>query len=174
MKTYDRPTRNITEVPSDSYHRNKSSNFIKIWKDNSWQFFIGKDGLLHMTVAYWYKVYYNEYSNCPTKCDLFSLLHFCNFCRQLYMFRVLTLIIWSSYNCNYSFWYWLTGSTTICSRWELMVVNAVISMSWIRHLLGPRAELDPLKRSTLCSARNLTPIPRTSSIFRAYYAVQLW
>jgi len=34
----------------------------------------------------------------------FSLLYFC---RQLYMFRVLTPIIRSSYNCNYSLWYWL-------------------------------------------------------------------
>ena len=33
---------------------------------------------------------------------VFSLLHFC---RQLYMFRVLTPIIRSSYSCNYSFWY---------------------------------------------------------------------
>ena len=49
----------------------------------------------------------------PTRCDLFSLLHFC---RQLYMFQVLTPIIRSSYNCNYSFWYWLTESTTIRSR----------------------------------------------------------
>jgi len=54
-----------------------------------------------------------EFNNCPTRCDLFSLL---NFCRQLYMFRVLTPIIRSSYNCNYSFWYWLTGSTTMRSR----------------------------------------------------------
>jgi len=46
----------------------------------------------------------HEFNNCPTRCDLFSLLHFC---RQLYMFRVLTPIIRSSYNCNYSFWYWL-------------------------------------------------------------------
>jgi len=51
-----------------------------------------------------------EFNNCPTRCDLFSLLHFC---RQLYMFRVLTPIIRSSYSCNYSFWYSLTGSTTI-------------------------------------------------------------
>ena len=43
----------------------------------------------------------------------FSLLYFC---RQLYMFRVLTPINRSSYNCNYSFWNWLTGSTTIRSR----------------------------------------------------------
>jgi len=50
----------------------------------------------------WYKV---EFNNFLTSCDLFSLLHFC---RQLYMFRVLTPIITSSYNCNYSFWYWLT------------------------------------------------------------------
>ena len=32
------------------------------------------------------------------------------------MFRLLTPIIRSSYNCNYSFWYWLTGSTTVRSR----------------------------------------------------------
>jgi len=43
-----------------------------------------------------------QFNNCPTKCDLFSLLHFC---RQLYMFRVLTPIIRSWYSCNYSFWY---------------------------------------------------------------------
>ena len=53
-----------------------------------------------------------KFNNCPTRCDLFSLLYFC---RQLYMFRVSTPIIRSSYNCNYSFWYWLTGSATIRS-----------------------------------------------------------
>ena len=52
-------------------------------------------------------------NNRPSRCDLFSLLYFC---RQLYVFRVLTPIIRSSYICNYSFWYWLTGSTTIRSR----------------------------------------------------------
>ena len=61
----------------------------------------------------WVRASWIEFNNCPTRCDLFSLLHFC---RQLYMFRVLTAIIRSSYNCNYSFWYWLTGSTTIRSR----------------------------------------------------------
>ena len=40
---------------------------------------------------------------------VFSLLYFC---RQLYMFRVLTSISRSSYNCNYCFWHWLTGSAT--------------------------------------------------------------
>jgi len=45
--------------------------------------------------------------------SVFSLLHFC---RQLYVFRVLTPIIMGSYNCNYSFWHWSTGSTTIRSR----------------------------------------------------------
>ena len=54
-----------------------------------------------------------NFNNCPTRCDLFSLSYFC---RQLYMFRVLTPIIRSSYNCNYSFWYRLTGYTTIRSR----------------------------------------------------------
>ena len=47
-----------------------------------------------------------------------SLLHFC---RQLYMFRVLTPIIRSSYSCNYSFWHWSTRSTTIHARcWDLV------------------------------------------------------
>jgi len=46
--------------------------------------------------------YIIKFNNCPTRCDSFSLLHFC---RQLYMFQVLTPIIRSSYNCNYSFWY---------------------------------------------------------------------
>jgi len=55
----------------------------------------------------------SEFTNCPTRCNLFSLLHFC---RQLYMFPVLTPIIRSWYSCNYSFWYWLTGSTAIRSH----------------------------------------------------------
>ena len=44
---------------------------------------------------------------------VFSLLHIC---RQLYIFRVLTPIIRSWYNCNHSFWHWSTGSTIIRSR----------------------------------------------------------
>jgi len=44
---------------------------------------------------------------------VFSLLHFC---RQLYMFRVLTPIIRSSHNCNYSYWHWSAGSATVRSR----------------------------------------------------------
>jgi len=47
------------------------------------------------------------FNNCPTRCGLFSLLHFC---RQLYMFRVLTPFIRSSYNCIYSFWYQLINT----------------------------------------------------------------
>jgi len=46
---------------------------------------------------------------------VFILLYFC---RQLYMFRVLTPIISSSYSCNYGFWHWSTESTTIrCRCW---------------------------------------------------------
>ena len=61
-----------------------------------------------------YKIcFFIEFNNYPSISDLFSLLHFC---RQLYMFRVLTPIIRSWYSCKYSFWYWLTGSTTIRSR----------------------------------------------------------
>ena len=48
----------------------------------------------------WFRASWIEFNNCPTRCDLFSLLHFC---RQLYMFRVLKPINRSSYNCNYSF-----------------------------------------------------------------------
>jgi len=43
---------------------------------------------------------------------VFSLLYFC---RQLYMFRALTPIIRSSYNCNYSFWHWSTAMNKISS-----------------------------------------------------------
>ena len=46
--------------------------------------------------------------NIQQDATVFSLLHFC---RQLYIFRVL-----SPNNCNYSFWHWSTGSTTIRSR----------------------------------------------------------
>ena len=61
----------------------------------------------------WFRASWIEFNNCPIRCNLFSLLYFC---RQLYMFRVLTPITRSSYNCNYSFWYWLTWSSTIRSR----------------------------------------------------------
>jgi len=61
----------------------------------------------------WARASWIEFNNYPTRCDLFSLLYFCG---QLYMFWLLTPIIKSSYNCNYSFWYWLTGSTTTRSR----------------------------------------------------------
>ena len=49
-----------------------------------------------------YKHFTFKFNNCPIRCDLFCLLHFC---RQLYMFRLLTPIISSWYSCNYSFWY---------------------------------------------------------------------
>ena len=76
----------------------------------------------------WVRASWIEFNNWPTRCNLFSFLHFC---RQLYMFQVLTPIIRSSYNCNYSFWYWLTGSTTIRSRcW----VGTYSSVSYGRYL----------------------------------------
>ena len=71
--------------------------------------------LIHLTQCLlhtWVRASWIEFNNYPTRCDLFSLLHFC---RQLYMFWVLTPIIRSSYSCKYSFWYWLTGSTIIRS-----------------------------------------------------------
>ena len=39
-----------------------------------------------------------------------SLLYFC---RQLYMFRLLTPTITSSYSCNYNFWHWSTPMNRI-------------------------------------------------------------
>jgi len=58
----------------------------------------------------WVRALWIEFNNCPTRCHLFSLLHFC---RQLYMFRVLTPIIRSLHSCNYSFWYWLSAMRKI-------------------------------------------------------------
>ena len=68
-------------------------NFRQRCKHNIFPFLVLHFALLLM---------YLQFSDCPTRCDLFSLLCFC---RQLYMFRVLTPIIRSSYNCNCSFWY---------------------------------------------------------------------
>ena len=59
----------------------------------------------------WVRASWIEFNNCPTRCDLFSSLYFC---RQLYMFQVLTPIIRCSYSCNYSFWCWLTAMNKIC------------------------------------------------------------
>ena len=60
----------------------------------------------HAILYTWVRASWTDFNNCPTRCDLFSLLYFC---RQLYMFQVLTPIIRSSYNSYYSFWYWLTA-----------------------------------------------------------------
>ena len=70
----------------------------------------------------WVRASWIKFSNCPTICDLWRLLYFQ---RQLNIFRVLTTIIRSSYNCNYSFCYWLTGCTTICSRCWFGTVSCV-------------------------------------------------
>ena len=62
------------------------------------------------------------------------------------MFRVLTHIIRSSYNCNYSFWYWLTGSTTICSRrW----VGTDSCVSYGRYLPYDTQKCNKLNKSHL-------------------------
>ena len=46
------------------------------------------------------------------------------------MFRVLTPIIRGSYDCNYSSWYWLTGSNTFHSRcW----VGTDLCVSYVRY-----------------------------------------
>ena len=57
---------------------------------------------------------------------VFSLLYFC---RQLYMFRALTPIIWISYNCNYSFWHWLTRLAHGAN--SLLLIS--LGLSWKGH-----------------------------------------
>ena len=59
------------------------------------------------------------------------------------MFRVLTPIIRSSYSCNYSFWYWLTGFSTIRSRCWVgtdSTINFVWKDFWVRQEYFVRAE----------------------------------
>jgi len=57
---------------------------------------------------------------------VFNLLYFC---RQLYIFRVLTPTIRSWYSCNYSFWHWSTGSTTVrSSGWVGTVPDGVMTV----------------------------------------------
>ena len=63
-----------------------------VWFGRNWRTFLGKVP--------------SQFNDFPVRCDLFGLLHYC---RQLYVFRVLTPIIRSWYSCNYSFWYWLTA-----------------------------------------------------------------
>ena len=66
----------------------------------------------HPRISYtWVSALWIGFSNCPTRCDLYSSLVSC---RQLYVFRVLTPFIRSSYNCNYRFWYWLTAVSKMC------------------------------------------------------------
>ena len=97
--------------------RTGTNSSLLLWR-NAWreEFIVAKVNYIffYIYIYTWVRASWIEFNNCPTRCDLFSLLLFC---RQLYMFRVLTPIIRSSYNCNYSFWYWLTGSTTTRSRW---------------------------------------------------------
>ena len=93
------------------------------------------------------------------------------FCRQLCMFWVLTPIIRSSYNCNYSFWYWLTGSTTIRSRcWvgtqqrERTVVDA--------NMQSRLQKYNKLNKSHLVGQLLKTvPIVKTSSKDQLYWAL---
>jgi len=78
-------------------HSNTSSNLMRRISFNI-------SAYTNRTVPKLVTLFKIEFCNCPTRCDLLSLLYLC---RQLYMFRVLTPITRSSYNCNYSFWYWL-------------------------------------------------------------------
>ena len=63
---------------------------------------------------------------------VFSLLYFC---MQLYTFRLLTPIIKSWYSCNYSFCYWSTGSTAVCSGCS---VGTLESSNWTTRRDGSK------------------------------------
>ena len=62
--------------------------------------------ILKLVLYTWVRASWIEFNNCPTRCELFSLLHFC---RQLCIFRVLTPIIrsWYNYSCT-STWWWVS------------------------------------------------------------------
>jgi hypothetical protein len=61
-------------------------------------------------------------SNCPTRCDYVQFLYFC---KLLYMFRVVTPpIIRSTYNCNYSIWYWSNFGK--CSVWSQLKMRDMV------------------------------------------------
>ena len=95
---------------------------------------------------------------------VFSLLHFC---RQLYVFRVLTPVIRSSYKCNYSFWYWLNGSATVCSRcW----VGTDSCVSYDTHTFILFSLLHFCRQ--LYMFRVLTPVIRSS--YKCNYSFRYW
>ena len=131
-----------------------------------------KVGLLFFLYT-WIRASWIEFNNCPTRCNLFSLLCFC---MQLYMFRVFTPIIRSSYNCNYSFWYWLTGSATIRSRCYIYIyIYTWVRVTWIEFNNYPtRCDIFSL----LCFCRQLymfrvlTPIIRSS--YNYNYSFWYW
>jgi len=60
------------------------------WTNVHWGIGIPQPVKWLTTLHTWVRASWIEFNNCPTRCDLFSLLHFC---RQLYIFRVLTPII---------------------------------------------------------------------------------
>ena len=85
---------------------------------------------------------------------VFSLLYIC---RQLYRLRVLIPIIRSVYNCNYSFWYRSTGSTTIRSRcWEKLCDRPIKSNDSKHPVSSP---------SCIKPSSCLTPVPNKHVLF---------
>jgi len=94
---------------SGKYPGTEGTNQNRHWNYHRWHATKCLEWILYI----WVRASWIKFNNCPTRYDLFSLLHYC---RQLYMFRVLTSIIRSWYSYKYSFGYWLTGSTTIRFR----------------------------------------------------------
>ena len=89
----------VSILQSPCHTRNSNVN-LTVFSGNSTQLF----GIYHKVGFYIHGSVHHESNLAIVQQDatVFSLLHFC---RQLYMFRVLTPIISSWYSCNYSFWY---------------------------------------------------------------------
>ena len=69
----------LTPFATASGHLKNCDN---LWYDISMRALIEVEDILNVLYT-WVHASWNAFNNCPTRCDLFSLLHFC---RQLYIF----------------------------------------------------------------------------------------
>jgi len=90
---------------------------LVVWYRNFLGKFSRKSGcylrLIQRTVLFYIHGSVYRESNLITVQQDATVFSFLYFCRQFCMSRVLTPIIRSSYNCNYSFWYWSTAMNKV-------------------------------------------------------------
>jgi len=94
---------------------------------------------------------------------VFSLLYFCS---QLYMFRVLAPIIRSSYNWNYSFWHWSTGSATISSQQREQIVADSVDREFLKCRTITRFKTCQMKRKRLFPAGLWVKVTEATVIYQ--------